>query len=176
MSPDEALLDNPVYAALSGPHARFAQVLGRVRRYVPQIAPFMGLPHEPTATDWRDAAVLVEPGTFAAILQGSADMPDDWEVIRTFDVTQMVAERARGVDCPDAIPLGPNDVREMLELVAQTEPGPFLPRTIELGDYLGFRDGGALIAMAGERLRLTGWTEISAVCTLPGYRGRGMAS
>jgi predicted GNAT family acetyltransferase len=64
----------------------------------------------------------------------------------------------------------------MLDLVAQTEPGPFLPRTIELGDYLGIRRGGALVAMAGERFRLDGWTEISAVCTEPAHRGQGLAS
>jgi predicted GNAT family acetyltransferase len=64
----------------------------------------------------------------------------------------------------------------MLELVRRTEPGPFFPRTIELGRYLGFRSAdGALIAMAGERLQPTGWTEISAVCTDPAHRGRGLA-
>jgi predicted GNAT family acetyltransferase len=64
----------------------------------------------------------------------------------------------------------------MLELVAETDPGPFLTRTIELGDYLGIRSDGALVAMAGERFRLDGWTEISAVCTKPDHRGRGLAS
>jgi predicted GNAT family acetyltransferase len=64
----------------------------------------------------------------------------------------------------------------MLELVAQTEPGPFLTRTIELGDYLGIRRDGALVAMAGERFRLDDWTEISAVCTRPDHRGLGLAS
>jgi predicted GNAT family acetyltransferase len=64
----------------------------------------------------------------------------------------------------------------MLELVRQTDPGPFLDRTIELGDYVGIRRHNQLVAMAGERLRLDGWTEISAVCTAPTHRGRGMAS
>jgi predicted GNAT family acetyltransferase len=64
----------------------------------------------------------------------------------------------------------------MLDLVSRTKPGPFLPRTIELGTYLGIRDGGVLVAMAGERLHPPGWTEISAVCTDDGYRGRGLAT
>jgi predicted GNAT family acetyltransferase len=63
----------------------------------------------------------------------------------------------------------------MLELVARTEPGPFLPRTIELGSYLGIRRRGALVAMAGERLHPPGWTEISAVCTDVAFRGQGLA-
>ncbi|GAB7035813.1 hypothetical protein JCM4914_72740 [Streptomyces platensis subsp. malvinus] len=64
----------------------------------------------------------------------------------------------------------------MLELVARTRPGPFWPRTHELGTYLGIRDHGTLVAMAGERLRPPGWSEISAVCTAPEARGRSHAA
>ncbi|MFG1886179.1 GNAT family N-acetyltransferase [Micromonospora sp. NPDC049102] len=64
----------------------------------------------------------------------------------------------------------------MLSLIARTQPGPFLPRTVELGTYLGLRRDGALVAMAGERLHPPGWTEISAVCTAPEVRGRGLAT
>ena len=78
---------------------------------------------------------------------------------------------------PEAVRLTAADVPEMTALVERTKPGPFLPRTIELGTYLGIRDGdGALIAMAGERMHPVGWTEISAVCTAPEARGRGLAS
>jgi len=77
---------------------------------------------------------------------------------------------------PDALRLGPADVPEMLDLVRRTQPGPFLPRTIEMGTYLGIRRDGALIAMAGERLHPPGWTEISAVCTDPAFRGEGLAT
>jgi predicted GNAT family acetyltransferase len=64
----------------------------------------------------------------------------------------------------------------MLDLVARTRPGPFLPRTIELGGYIGIRRNGALVAMAGERLRPPGWSEISAVCTDADFRGKGLAT
>ncbi len=173
---DEAVLDNPVYAALCGAHGRFAQVHGRARRYQVDVAPFLGLPSSPSAQDWRDAASLLSPGTFAAVRNDGAELPDAWRAVDSFDLVQMIGERVTGVDCPDAIPLSAADVPEMLELVAQTEPGPFLPRTIELGDYLGIRCDGALVAMAGERLQLDGWTEISAVCTKPDHRGQGLAS
>ena len=176
MAADETLLDNPVYAALSGPQARFAQVRGRVRRYLPDVAPFMGMPVSPSAEDWRDAASLVAPGAYAAVIQARPETPGGWTAIRTFGVTQMVAEPTSGAGWAEAVPLGAQDVPEMIELVAQTEPGPFLERTVELGDYLGVRHDGMLVAMAGERLRVKGWTEISAVCTLPAYRGRGLAS
>ena len=74
------------------------------------------------------------------------------------------------------IPLGTMDVPEMLELTAATEPGPFLPQTIQMGSYFGIRaSDGRLAAMAGERLRSTEFAEISAVCTHPEFRGRGYA-
>jgi predicted GNAT family acetyltransferase len=72
--------------------------------------------------------------------------------------------------------LGAADAEEMLALVARTQPGPFEPRTHELGTYLGVRRDGALIAMAGERLHPPGYTEISAVCTDAAYRGQGWAT
>jgi predicted GNAT family acetyltransferase len=76
----------------------------------------------------------------------------------------------------DLVRLSPDDVPDMLELVAQTKPGPFQPRTIDMGSYVGLREQGRLIAMAGERLHPPGWTEISAVCTAPEHRGRGLAT
>jgi ribosomal protein S18 acetylase RimI-like enzyme len=151
-------------------------VRGRARRYPLDVAPFLALPSPPSAQDWEDAAELVAPGTNAAVGYSAAELPDGWQAVMAFDVVQMIGERVTGADCSEAIGLGAADVPEMLELVAQTEPGPFLPRTIELGDYLGIRCDGALVAMAGERLHLDGWTEISAVCTRPDYRGRGLAS
>ncbi len=149
---------------------------GRARRYPVDVAPFLALPSSPSAQDWRDAASLVTPGTYAAVRHSGAELPDAWQAVEAFDLVQMVGERVTGVDCSEAIPLGAADVPEMLELVAQTEPGPFLTRTVELGDYLGIRCDGVLVAMAGERFHLDGWTEISAVCTKPDYRGQGLAS
>lgn len=173
---DEALLDNPAYASLCGAHAQLAQVRGRARRYPADVAPFLALPSPPSAQDWKDAAGLVAPGTYVAGRYGDAELPDGWRAVQAFDLVQMVEERVSGADCVEAIALAAADVPEMLDLVAQTEPGPFLSRTIELGDYLGIRRDGALVAMAGERFQLDGWTEISAVCTRPDHRGQGLAS
>ena len=91
-------------------------------------------------------------------------------------MTQMIGSDAIGGPDPEAVILASADVPDMLELVAATQPGPFLERTIELGTYLGLRREGTLVAMAGERMHLDGWTEISAVCTLPAFRGQRFAS
>jgi ribosomal protein S18 acetylase RimI-like enzyme len=175
-SAHDVRLDNPVYAALTGAHARFAQIRGRAVRYQADVAPFFGLPIEATPRDWVDAAELVPSGTFAAVQRTKAEIPDGWKVVRELEVLQMVEGNVAGIDDREVLPLGPAHVPEMLKLVDDTDPGPFLERTIELGRYVGLRDGGELIAMAGERIHFDGWREISAVCTAPGHRGQGLAS
>ncbi len=176
LSQDDPRLDNPVYEALSGPHSRFAQRSGRALRYDPDVAPFLALPGEPSSSDWRDALELVRPGTAAATVHDGSPLPESLEVSLSFELVQMIGERVHGTHEPEAITLGAADVPEMIELVRATEPGPFFERTIELGSYVGIRRDGSLVAMAGERLRFEGWTEISAVCTAPAYRGQGLAS
>jgi hypothetical protein len=117
-------------------------VSGRARRYQVDVAPFLALPSPPSAQDWRDAADLVSPGTLVAGRYGDAELPDGWRAVDAFDLVQMIGEGVTGADCAEAISLGAADVPEVLELVAQTEPGPFLKRTVELGDYLGIRRDG----------------------------------
>jgi predicted GNAT family acetyltransferase len=175
-SHDDARLENPAYAALSGAHSRFAQRSGRALRYAADIAPFLALPSEASRTDWQHAIELVAPGTVAATIHDGSPLPQSLKVTHTFELVQMIAKDALGAHDPEAVTLSSADVPEMLELVRLTEPGPFLQRTIELGRYVGIRRDGALVAMAGERLHFDGWTEISAVCTTPTYRGHGLAS
>ncbi|MFZ0041455.1 MAG: GNAT family N-acetyltransferase [Solirubrobacteraceae bacterium] len=168
-------LDNPAYAALTTQQAELAEVRGRARRYPPDVAPFLAVPKDATAEDWRDAVELVGHGGVAGIVHDGAP-PDGLSEVRRFGVTQMIGSEATGSPDPEAVPLAAADVPEILELVAATQPGPFLERTIELGTYLGLRREGMLVAMAGERMHLDGWTEISAVCTLPAFRGQRLAS
>jgi predicted GNAT family acetyltransferase len=170
------VLDNPVRASLLGPHARFAIQHGSVLRYPSEVAPFVAIPDEPDAATWTDLSALVGPGALAAVSGGDLTPPPGWEVVTDGVGVQMVDDGVDARPDPEAILLGPADVPEILDLVARTRPGPFLPRTVELGRYLGLRHGDSLVAMAGERLHPPGWTEISAVCTDPRYRGRGFAS
>jgi ribosomal protein S18 acetylase RimI-like enzyme len=169
------VLTNPVYAALTGPHASFAEVRGNARRYPTAVAPFFGLPDEPTEQDWADAAALIGPGSTGALIRPGLAVPNTFKVEVEIDLVQYVAPSSLPAADPEAIRLGADDVPEMLALVALTDPGPFRSRTIELGTYLGIRRDGELIAMAGTRFTLPGHTEISAVCTHPAYQGQGLA-
>jgi ribosomal protein S18 acetylase RimI-like enzyme len=169
-------LDNPVFSSLTGPHARFAERRGNVLRYPADVAPFLAMPDEPGEGDWSDAAALAGPGGMVPLSGVRAAPPADWDVVRIAEGVQMTGDRLEVAADPEAVSLGQDDVPEMLALVARTEPGPFLPRTFELGSYLGIRRNGRLVAMAGERLHPEGWTEISAVCTDDAWRGQGLAS
>jgi predicted GNAT family acetyltransferase len=102
--------------------------------------------------------------------------PDGWETLSVNDGVQLVAESLEPAEDPEAVRLTAADVPEILDLVKRTKPGPFASRTIELGTYLGIRRNGKLVAMAGERFRPPGYTEISAVCTDDAWRGHGFAS
>ncbi|MFW0793228.1 GNAT family N-acetyltransferase [Gordonia sp. CPCC 205515] len=176
MEPDEAPLDNPAYAALIGPHAEFVERRGAAVRYAPDVCPMAALPDDPSECDWADAAALAGPGSSLFLPVVDVTAPSTWGVVMSMPGVQMVDAGIKAVPDQEAVALTAADVPEMLDLVRRTDPGPFRPRTIELGTYLGIRREGALIAMAGERLRVPGWTEISAVCTDPAYRGQGLAS
>ncbi|GGV03956.1 hypothetical protein GCM10010260_46150 [Streptomyces filipinensis] len=170
------VLDNPALASLTGPHARFAERRGRVLRYPVDVSPWLALPDTPDARDWADLAALAGPGAEIPLPGYRGELPDGWETTFRIDGVQFVDDGLAAAPDAEAVRLGPADVPEMLDLVARTRPGPFLPRTVELGTYLGIRRGGALVAMAGERLHPPGWTEISAVCTDPAVRGEGLAT
>jgi ribosomal protein S18 acetylase RimI-like enzyme len=169
-------LDNPVLESLTGPHHRLALVQGRAARYLPDVSPFGGLPRDPSAADWADAARLLAPGEIVVLPGLDAAPPPGWELAGLGEGVQLVADSLDAGPDDEAVTLGPADVPDILRLVERTKPGPFLPRTIELGAYLGIRRDGELVAMAGERMRPPGWTEISAVCTDPAWRGHGFAS
>jgi ribosomal protein S18 acetylase RimI-like enzyme len=174
-SVDIAVLDNPAWHSLTGPHARFAQSVGQAHRYHPDISMFVGIPDKPNDQMWRDLASLVGPGVQIPISGGQA-APEGWEVLFSGGGVQMIDVAVDAVPDDEAVVLGPADAEEMADLVERARPGPWRPRTYELGTYLGIRRDGRLAAMAGERLHPPGWTEISAVCTDESYRGQGLAT
>ena len=171
------VLDNPVWHALAGPHRMHALGRGLARHYPRDMAPFSAIA-EPSAAAYADLAACLPAGTEARLFRPQVEpLPDGWEEINRFSMLQMVATRQpEGGGDLKVIALSQADAPAMLDLVAVTEPGPFGSRTPLLGRYLGIRHRDRLVAMAGERLRVPGFTEISAVCTDPAYRGRGLAA
>lgn len=171
------VLDDPVRASLHGAHARFRLGDGAVVRYRPEVARFVGHPPQPTPEDFAALARLAVPGTPLSLRGVRAPLPTGWRIVDEIPLVQYDGAALKTAPDGEAEVLGARNVDEILDLVERTRPGPFERRTVELGLYLGLRDdSGRLIALAGERLRPPGWTEISAVCTDPEHRGRGLAT
>jgi ribosomal protein S18 acetylase RimI-like enzyme len=173
-SPHSHPLDNVVWSALTSRQSALALGGPRARRFPSEFARFGALaPPSPQAFD--ELAELVDPGDqIALVTLHDLEPTARFEVLARRDMTQMVAGTPPAhFDGAGLIPLGLSDGPEILALVEKTKPGPFGPRTRELGDFLGVRIDGRLAAMAGERMRLDGVTEISAVCTDPDFRGQG---
>ncbi|QIG38728.1 GNAT family N-acetyltransferase [Microbacterium sp. 4R-513] len=174
---DDTVLDNPAWHALTGPHAHFAIGGDLVRRYPEDVAPFVAVRTWEDPRVWDALAELAGPGAELGLSGSPSAPPAGWEVLGEGEGVQLVetdALRPRPDD--EAILLGADDVPEMLALVERNQPGPFRPRTYELGRYIGIRREGKLVAMAGERLHPEGWTEISAVATDAEHRRQGLAS
>jgi len=181
-------LDNPVWSALQGTHSGVAVGAGRALRYRPDISVFCGMADN-HADSWADLADIAgDDGLVVIFRPGPIVEPGGWARLYSGNGNQMVLEGApRSVPALATVdpqtglavsmrPLGECDVDEMVALVARTEPGPFLSRTVELGGYIGIFHGEVLVAMAGQRMRPEGYCEISAVCTDDSARRRGYAS
>src|SRR5579864_5425674 len=170
-------LDNPIWEALQTKLERFAEASGTARRFPPKVTLLAGCA-EPSDEAFASLARLQTDGEPSVLfLDRVVTPPADWKVIQRDAGIQMVADRAAKMPAiPDGIiELGEADTAEMVALTKLTKPGPFGPRTQELGTFLGVRREGRLAAMAGERLRLANYAEVSAVCTHPDFLGRGLA-
>lgn len=170
-------LDRPVWASLTSLHAGLAQGGALAKRYLPEVNRFA------SARDDSDEALaalvaLVRPGGPVFIAQAAEIcIPPGLVASKLAKCVQMVA--AAPVDAPagtdEVVSLGDADAPEMLALATLTQPGPFLRQTHRMGRFVGIRIGGRLAAMAGERFRFPGYTEVSGVCTHPDFQGRGLA-
>lgn len=172
-----AVLDNPAWSSLTGHHAHLALGNELVKHYPEDVSPFVGV------RDWEHPqvwdAILEAFGHGATVGVSHADplLPEGWTPVFSVPGVQLVqTDRLSTRPDEEAVELGGEDSAEMLALVERNRPGPFLPRTHEMGRYVGIRRNGRLIAMAGERLHPEGWTEISAVAVDAEHRRQGLAS
>jgi ribosomal protein S18 acetylase RimI-like enzyme len=170
-------LDHAIWRALTGRNRNVAEGDHLALRYLAPIAPFAATIDVTNASFQSLLALLPEGDQIALFTLEEITPPSSFVVIERGNVDQMVLDipLAQAGAVP-VVRLEARDVPDMLALVEATHPGPFGPRTIELGEYIGVRRQGMLVAMAGERMRLDGFTEISAVCVHPSCRGQGLAA
>jgi ribosomal protein S18 acetylase RimI-like enzyme len=170
------LLDNISWHTLVGPHAPFASGDQLARRYAAGFSPIVGFPN-PARPDFSALARHCTPGEHFYCADWSGPAPAGWRIDADATMFQMVWQGAvpSGDACPEALRLETRHAQQALELATLTKPGPFGPRTIELGEYFGCFEGDRLVAMAGERMVAGRLREISGVCTHPDFQGRGLA-
>ena len=174
---DTTPLLRPIWNALSGLQADRALGDALARRFRPDIGP-LAAARDGSPEALAALARLVPAEGMLVTLQADAYAPPPGTVADMQRmVVQMIAPEAATDERPDPglIPLGPADAADMLDLARRTEPGPFAEHTGSLGQFWGVRIDGCLAAMAGERMQLPGFAEISGVCAHPDYRGRGLA-
>lgn len=171
-------LDRPVWAALTTRQSGLAIGNAQAVRIDPAYGVFAAAADPSPASLAALAAILPDEGEVGMV--EAAEWPQVPGVVNSapIAVTQMVAGDLTSVPAKgfEIVDLTEDDAAEMFALVRLTQPGPFFERTHRLGDFVGVRVGGRIVAMAGERLKLPGFTEVSAVCTHPDHRGHGYAA
>ncbi|MEW6703991.1 MAG: GNAT family N-acetyltransferase [Pseudomonadota bacterium] len=171
-------LDNIFWHALSGPQARHAVGGDTARRFAPGFSPMLAFA-DLQRPDFGALAGVCQPGETFYCADWSGSMPTGWQLQAEGRMWRMVWGGAPPPDdepLHEAVPLhAAQHAGAAMELAALCKPGPFGPRTLALGDYLGCFEQGRLIAMAGERLNAGALREVSGICTHPEFQGRGLA-
>lgn len=170
-------LDRPVWASLTTYHAPLSEGDELARRFVPDVNLFAATVDDSPAALAALAKLVGSRETIFLAQVAEVVIPSGFEVVKLTKGVQMVAARSVSTEVTreDIRVLTDEDAPEMLALARLTEPGPFLTRTHAMGTFRGIRIDGRLAAMAGERMRFPGYTEVSGVCTHPDFRGRGLA-
>lgn len=173
---DVALLDRPIWSALTTSQKHLAEGGPRALRYPVDMTPFADM-IDMSKESFAALGDVMSPSQVAALFTTEpVDVPANFKVVLSETGEQMIGSPA---DSPlrdaEIVTLGAADVPAMMALTALTKPGPFAARTHELGTFLGIRAGGELVAMTGERMKPGKFTEMTAVCVHPDYRGRGYA-
>lgn len=170
------LLDNIFWHTLTGAQAQYATGSGNARRYSVGFSPIVAFA-DVERPDFDALAPHCEEGEHFYSDGWSGAAPAGWKIDVESTMFKMVWEAAmpEADEAPESIRIGSEHLAQVLELAALTRPGPFGPRTIELGEYFGCFDGERLMAMAGERTFAGGFREISGVCVHPDFQGRGLA-
>ena len=170
-------LDRPIWHALAGRQAAFAIGTDRARRFVGEVGVFAAT-RDDAPESLNDLAELVRTHGPIGLLQvGEIPVPPGTAAQATMLGVQMVARKIVPLDpAPPVERLTAADAPAMLALATATQPGPFFARTHELGTFWGVKVDGRPVAMAGERMKLAGYTEVSGVCTDPAHRGKSYAA
>jgi ribosomal protein S18 acetylase RimI-like enzyme len=175
-APSTHPLDRPIWSALTTRQKDLAEGGARARRFPVAIGPFADLVDMSPQSFAELAAIMSGSEISVLFTPDAVAVPDRFKALLAETGEQMIGTPAEStIAGVEIVTLGPADVPDMMALVELTKPGPFGPRTHELGTFLGIKVDGQLVAMTGERMKPGNYTEMTAVCVHPSHRGRGYA-
>jgi ribosomal protein S18 acetylase RimI-like enzyme len=180
--PDLTQLDNPLWYALNGAQKPFSTGSAQVKRYKPGILPFAAYDHR-CPDQIASLNGFLDKDDIFFLVGVLPSLPLQWQLVKEFPCEQMVLEQSVPIaqepatrhETASVTSLTGDDKDAMFELIYRVQPGYYERDTHQLGNYFGIWQDGRLVAIAGERMRLDGMVEISAVCTDPAFTGRGYA-
>lgn len=172
----QTLLDNVFWHALTGEQAAIAEGAGNARRFAHGYSPILGFADQ-ARPDFAALEPVCDAGERFYVQGWSGEPAAGWPLALESTMFLMTWQGAGALEdpAPEAIALGPKHADEAVALAKLTNPGPFGPATLKMGEYFGFFEGGRLVAMAGERVHAGRWREVSGICTHPHSQGRGLA-
>jgi ribosomal protein S18 acetylase RimI-like enzyme len=169
-------LDAPAWHALTSAQQSFATGSEHIKCYRRGILPFAAFEpgHEQEISSLSN---LLEPEGIFYLIGELPPLPRQFTVLKELPCAQMVLQNpVPAIENTATISrLGADNKEAMFNLINKVQPGYYEPDTYQLGNYVGIWQQQQLVAIAGERMRLDGLTEISAICTDPDYTGRKYA-
>lgn len=171
------LLDQPVWNALVSGNSNLSYGTSSAKYFDKTVAPFADS-EDQHPDNFKTLYDTVPENQGVAIFSINKNLnAGPWSGNGRIDGLQMIYNKSVQELTGEQIiqPLESKDIPAMLSLTKQTNPGPFLEKTIDFGHYHGIFNNDVLVAMAGQRLHPGAFAEISAVCTHPDFTGKGLA-
>jgi ribosomal protein S18 acetylase RimI-like enzyme len=176
------VLDNPIWEGLHSGNKHLALGSDQVKYFSAEVTTFAGF-RSFHSNQFKELYDMSPNGSVrATFVPYQVDVVAPWILIPGAEIYQMIHNEDKIAGTADKavadtilVSLGVKDVPAMLTLAKLTNPGPFNVRTIEFGNFYGVFVDNQLVAMAGQRLQVHEYAEISAVCTHPHHQGKGYA-
>ena len=175
----EHVLDNPAWNALNSGNRQLSYGNNHIKYFDKEVSPFIGF-KETSVANFRELhGLITHNNALLFVTPVEMEIPGPWKVVHFIKGIQMVCDTRQVQDelttGIELISLTNAHIPQMLALTKLTNPGPFVTNTIAFGHYHGIFEGDKLVAMAGQRLHVYNYAEVSAVCTHPDHTGRGYA-
>ncbi len=171
---DHHKLDNPVWYSLAETHQPFSVDYTIARFYHPDYCPFGGFEATDNISNQVDEYATLVDNFY--VVGNKPQLSDRLALHKELVCLQMIIDNKIDIELKEEVILLTNEhANALFQLVNLVQPGYFKTKTALLGNYFGIFKGEELVAVAGERMKMHDYTEVSAIVTHPNYTGLGYA-